>query len=90
MRKQLLTVKCYRDTIGDTPIEDVAISESLIKTAKEIAKLHLITVVRDATLPPNSKPLGASLIRSDGRVVTTFKVRTLSAGVFTIEETGAK
>ena len=86
MRHQILTIKCYRETIGDTELEDVAIAGTPIKNAKAVTKLHLITYVENEAIPPASKPRRASLVCDDGRIVATFKVRPLSAGAVTIEE----
>jgi hypothetical protein len=86
MRHEILTIKCYRETIGDTDLEDIPIAGTPLKNAKEVTKLHLITYVEDEAIPPASKPRGASLVSEDGRIVATFEVRPLSAGALTIEE----
>ncbi len=86
MRHQILTIKCYREAIGDTQLEDVAIAGTPIKNAKEVTKLHLIAHVENEAVAPASKPRRASLVSDDGRIVATFKVRPLSAGAVTIEE----
>ena len=87
MRHQILTIKCYREIIGDSGLDDIPIAGTPLKNAKEVTKLHLMTYVEDAAIPPASKPYGASLVAEDGRVIATFKVRPLSAGAVTIEET---
>jgi hypothetical protein len=87
MRHRVLTIKCYRETIGDTDLEDIPIVGTPFKNAKEVTRLHLITYVEDEAIPPASKPRGASLVGDDGRILATFKVRPLSAGAVTIEET---
>lgn len=87
MRHQILMIKCYQETFGDTDLEDIAIAGTPVKTAKEVTKLHLMNYVKDDAIPTTSKPRGASLVSDDGRVVATFKVRLLSAGAVTIEET---
>ena len=87
MRHKTLMIKCYRESIGDSDLEDVRIAGTPLKEAKEVTKLHLITRVGDGTIQPASKPQGAALVSDDGRIVATFKVRPLSAGAVTIEET---
>ena len=87
MRHQTLTIKCFREKLGDTDLEEIPIAGTPLRNAKEVTKLHLITYVGDEAIPPDSKPKGASLVSPDGRIMATFQVRPLSAGAVTIEET---
>ena len=86
MRRQILTITCYRDTFGDIDLADIAIAGTPFNNAKEVAKQHLMAYVEDQNIRMNEKPRGASLISEEGRIVARFRVRSLATGGNAIEE----
>ena len=86
MRREILTITCYREAFGDIDLEDIAIAGTPFNNAKEVAKQHLMAYVEDRNIRMNEKPRGASLISEEGRIVARFRVRPLPTGGNTIEE----
>jgi hypothetical protein len=86
MRREILTITCYRETFGDIDLADIAIAGTPFNNAKEVAKKHLMAYIEDRNIRMNEKPRGASLVSEEGRIVARFRVRPLPAGGHAIEE----
>ena len=86
MRREILTITCYRETFGDIDLADIAIAGTPFKNAKEVAKKHLMAYIEDGNIRMDQKPRGASLVSEEGRIVARFRVRQLPTGGSTIEE----
>ena len=86
MRREILTITCYRETFGDIDLADIAVAGTPFNNAKEVAKRYLMTYVEDGNIRMNEKPRGASLVSEEGRIVARFRVRPLPTGGNAIEE----
>jgi hypothetical protein len=86
MRREILTIKCYRNTFGDIGLADIPIAGTPFNNAKEVAKSHLLTYIEDGNIPATELPHGAALVSEDGRIVARFHVRPLPTGGNVIDE----
>jgi len=90
VRREILTVKCYRRAFGDAGLPDIEIAGTPFHTAKEAAKNILLNYFNDCSISADRKPEGASLVGEDGRIVIEFTMRYSSSGVDAVDEVGAQ